>query len=60
MSSFIGQSDEKRLPDTVFTTAELIGDKGQDGILRACAKPGDTQAPSCHILIYAQVQVRMP
>lgn len=60
MSSFIGQSDGKRLPDAVFHIAQLIGDKGQDGVLRACFKPGDTEAPSCHILIYAQVQVQMP
>lgn len=60
MSSQIVQSDERRLPDSVFETAQLIGDKGQDGILRACAKAGDPTSVKCHLLIYAQVQVSMP
>jgi hypothetical protein len=59
MSSSIAESDQKRLPDALFGTAQLIGDKGQDGILRACAKPGDPKSVDCHLLIYAQVQVHM-
>lgn len=59
MSSQIVQSEE-RLPDSVFETAQLIGDKGEDGILLAGAKACDSTSVDCHVLIYAQVQVSMP
>lgn len=59
MTSHITQSDEMRLPDAVFGTAQLIGDNGQDGILRACAKTGDPNSANCQVIVYAQVQVHM-
>jgi len=59
MSSQIVQS-EKRLADSAFETAQLIGEKGQDGILLACAKAGDLTSVDCRVLINAQVQVSMP
>lgn len=59
MTAHIAESDGKHLPDSVFGTAQQIGDLGQDGVLRACAKADDIKSADCHVLVYAQVQVDM-
>lgn len=59
MTSHITQSDNRKLPDAVFGSAQLIGDRGQDGILRACVRAESPHDVDCHVLVYAQIQVRM-